>query len=344
MDISELDYHGIFPKRKEDRNTFLKRGEEFYNDALEIKDHLRKDISGIVAQKNLFSKREYTTSIIETEIAKKGDFKLLDISDDFFIDNYRTCLDWIFAIEADSNSRNPDMAYVDITFDYYLNVKKNEIPMFFSFPEKIDANRFLEKGISPEKVINDLKRINGEKKKEVIIDIIRDPLNRNYKNLSFFSWPWTKYESAPEQCILDRLSDSEWDQKYMDDDMKKASYDIISGILFTSLPLTLVLSSEIQNSEYLLWTMFGLNFFKNAVKQYRSSSNTPSTRIAVEDILSSEEDERIDMQYAMLRLTPPEIREIGKYQKKEKVPGTEAIQSVLKKRKTLMSEIILKNI
>ncbi|MCK4808748.1 MAG: hypothetical protein KAS90_03945, partial [Candidatus Aenigmarchaeota archaeon] len=84
--------------------------------------------------------------------------------------------------------------------------------------------------------------------------------------------------------------------------------------------------------------------FKNAVKQYRSSSNTPSTRIAVEDILSSEEDERIDMQYAMLRLTPPEIREIGKYQKKEKVPGTEAIQSVLKKRKTLMSEIILKNI
>ncbi|MCK4927485.1 MAG: hypothetical protein KAS11_03390 [Candidatus Aenigmarchaeota archaeon] len=344
MDISELDYHGIFPKRKEDRNTFLKRGEEFYNDALEIKDHLRKDISGIVEQKDLFSKREYTTRIIKKEIAKKGDFKLLDISKDFFIDNYRTCPDWISAIEADSNSRKPGMLYVDITFDYYLNVKKNEIPMFFSFPKKMDINQFLEEETSAEKRINNLKNFNEKQNKQVIIDIIRDPLNRNYKNLSFFSWPWTKYESAPEQCILDRLSDSEWNQTYMEIDMRRASYDIISGILFTSLSLTLVFSSAIQNAEYLLWTMLGLNFFKNAVKQYRSSSNTPSTRIAVEDILSSEEDERINMQYAMLRLTPPEIREIGKYQKKENVPGTEAIQSVLKKRKTLMSEIILKNI
>ncbi|NOQ37418.1 hypothetical protein GQ472_00890 [archaeon] len=343
MNISELDYHGIFPKKKEDRNTFLKRGEEFYNDALEIKDHLRKDISGIVEQKNLFGKREYTTRIIKKEIAEKGDFKLLDISDDFFIDNYRTYPDWIFAIEADSNSRNPDMAYVDITFDYYLNVKKNEIPMFFSFPEKIDANRFLEKGISPEKVINDLKRINGEKKKQIIIDIIRDPLNKDYKNLSLFSWPWTKYESAPEKCILNRLSDSDWDQKDMDDDTKMAFDYTIGAALHTYL--SLVLSSATQNAEYLIWSLVGLNFFKNAVKHYKSKSNTPSTRIAIEDILSNEEDERkIDMQYAMLRLTPPEIREIGKYQNKNNLSGTEAIQSVLKKRKTLMSKIILENI
>ena len=343
MDISELDYHGIFPKRKEDRNTFLKHGEEFYNDALEIKDHLRKDISGIVEQKDLFSKREYTTSIIETEIAKKGDFKLLDISEDFFIDNYRTCPDWVSAIEADSNSRNSGMVYVDIIFDYYLNVKKNEIPMFFSFPEKIDANRFLEKGISPEKMINKLEIINKKQKKQIIIDIIRDPLNRNYKNLNFFSWPWTKYESAPEQCILNRLSDSEWNQKYMEIDMKRASLDIIGAALHTYISLTL--SSATQNAEYLIWSLVGLNFFKNAVKQYRSSSNTPSTRIAIEDILSGEEYEKnIDMQYAMLRLTPPEIREIGKYQKKEKVSGTEATKHVLEKRKTLMSKIILENI
>jgi len=343
MNISELDYHGIFPKKNEDKNTFLKRGEDFYNSALEIKDNLRKDISGIVAQKDLFRKREYSTRALKN-ITKKGDFKLLDIPGNFFIDNYRTCPDWISAIGADSNSRNPDMAYVDIILDYYLNIKKNNIPMFFSCLKNVDANRFLEKGISPEKVINDLKKINGEKKKEVIIDIIRDPLNRNYKNFNFFSWPWIKYESAPEQCILNRLSDSEWDQKYMDDDMKKASYDFISGIFFTSFPLALTLSSPIQNAEYLLWTMLGLNYFKNAVKQYRSSSNTPSTRIAIEDILSSEKDERINMQYTMLRLTPPEIREIGKYQKKEKVSETEATRHVLEKRKTLMSKIILENI
>jgi len=310
MNISELDYHGIFPKKNEDRNTFLKRGEDFYNSALEIKDNLRKDISGIVAQKDIFSKREYTTRIIKKEIAEKGDFKLLDISEDFFKDNYRTCPDWISAIEADSNSRKPGMLYVDITFDYYLNVKKNEIPMFFSFPEKMDINQFLEEETSAEKRINNLKNFNEKQNKQVIIDIIRDPLNRNYKN----------------------------------HDMKRASYDIISGILFTSLPLTLVLSSAIQNAEYLLWTMLGLNFFKNAVKQYSSSSNAPSTRIAIEDILSGEDDEIIDMQYATLRLTPPEIREIGKYQKKEKVHGTEATKHVLEKRKTLMSEIILENI
>ena len=342
MNIYELDYHGIFPERKEDKNTFLKRGNEFYNSALEIKDSLQKDISWIFAQENLFKKRGYSTKIIGREIAGKGDFKLLDVSDDFFENDYKTCPDWISAIGTDSNDRNPNMAYGDIIVDYYFKVKKNKIPMFFSFPEKKDIDQFLENGISPEKVINYLEIINVGEKKQVIIDIIRNPLSMDYKNINFFSWPWTKYESAPELCVLNRLSDNNWNQAYMEIDMKSANLDIIGGA--AQIYLSLVLSSATQHAECLIWSLVGLNFFKNAVKHYKSSSNTPSTKIAIENILSGEEDERIDMQYALLRLTPPEIREIGKYQNKSNVSGTEATKHILEKRKTLMSKIILENI
>ncbi len=342
MNISELDYHGIFPKKNEDRNTFLKRGEDFYNNALEIKDLLREDIPEVLAQKDLFKKKIYSTRIIKKEIAEKGDFKLLNVSEDFFIDNYNTCPDWISAIEADSNGRNPNMAYVDIIADYYFNFKKNKIPMFFSFPQKKDINQFLEEGIPAEKVINDFKTFSEKKKKQIIIDIIRNPLNRDYKNLNFFSWPWTKYESAPEQCILDRLSGRDWNQTYMDDDKKIAFNNLICSILPFSYPI--VFSPSILYADYLIMSLLGLNHLKNAYKYYRSSSNTPSTRIAIEDILSGEKDERINMQYAMLRLTPPEVREIGKYQDKNNVSGTEATKHVLEKRNTLMSEIILENI
>ncbi|MBU4245711.1 MAG: hypothetical protein KKE71_01590, partial [Nanoarchaeota archaeon] len=173
-------------------------------------------------------------------------------------------------------------------------------------------------------------------KRHEIIECIRDPLSA-YVHPNSFILPWRSNEWLPEENSINRLSKIE---KYHPSG-EIAKVFVYGNIYLGSISEFLaVLNSDTG------YSVGGIGLFYMGYKFYDSLRKINPTLAAYDKILLSEEEdsaEKKDVQYSLLRLKPPEFRNIAKTMK-DTDSGINAIKEFLKKRKNLQSEIILNNI
>lgn len=306
MKAEELDYRGVLPFDNEDRKTYINRGEQFLEDAYDLKDILKKDARTIMKENKILKEKWYHIRDI-----KDGECKFVEGNNEFFEHVYRTNLDWVSVIEAEC------IGYGG--FKKNIKFKKTKMPISIVNSGYETESQWHEK-----------------------IHCMREPIS-DYLKSSLFSHPWKEYEGSPEENLTMGLSNTEWNHPLMKNEKEDSCINLLvgGGIIAASF------ISPISYFVPLAVTAGALNFTK-AYRLYNSYKNTVPTKIAFEKILKSEEPYsyiKQDVQYSLLRLKTPEIREIGKQMEKNNIKsGKTAIIEFTKKRKNLRSEIILENI
>lgn len=95
MKSYELDYLGVLPYENEDRGRFKKRGEQFLEDAYELKGELEKDARHILKENDILKLK----LLQDRDVT--GNPKMVDSEIGFFEREYRTNPEWISVIEAE---------------------------------------------------------------------------------------------------------------------------------------------------------------------------------------------------------------------------------------------------
>lgn len=174
------------------------------------------------------------------------------------------------------------------------------------------------------------------------IHCIREPIN-DYLKSSLLLHPWKHYEGSPEENITNGLSNTQWDHPRLKDEKEDFYVNLFMGGSLYAISAV----SPVLYFIPLTISAGTLNFIK-AYRLYNSYKEVIPTKQAFEKILAGETTDsyrKQDVQYSLLRLTTPEIREIGKNMEKNNIKsGKTAIKEFLGKRKNLRSEIILENI
>ncbi len=306
MRAEELDYCGVLPYDKEDQSTFEKRGEQFLEDAYSLKEILKKDARGMMKQNNLLKEHWYHIRNI-----KDGECRFVETDNIFLKGAYRTNPEWISAVEAECIDYGG--------FKENIKLGKTKIPIAVVNPNGSSNSYWHEE-----------------------IHCVREPIS-NYLKSPLFSHPWKYYEGSPEENLTMGLSNTEWNHPQTKDEKEEFYVNLFMGgslyVISAISPVTYFIPLTISAGT--------LNFIK-AYKLYNSYKKTIPTKQAFEKILAGEKPDsygRQDVQYSLLRLTTPEIREIGKQMEKNNIKsGKTAIKEFLGKRKNLRSEIILENI
>lgn len=305
MEIHELDYLGVLPLDNESRIEFKNRAEEFLGAAYALQDEMKKNAYGILKENGILKLK------LTQDRDVTGNPILVDGENSFFKKCYKTNPDWISVIEAKSINYaglGTDVSFNEINIPVAIvDPSYGEVTAKHHESTHCIRREFFEKVCERPSEENLIMGLTNNDRDHTLSEECK---HSAYARFALASIPWLYGVKALTSGIQPPTL---------------ADYGIFLFLAGTTLPS-----------------------FIDGIKNYRAYKRTTPTKIAFEKILSSEEngsDNKFDVQYSLLRLTTPEIREIGTYmQKNNTTSGKTAIMDVLGKRDNLRSEIVLEKI